>query len=155
MKQKSPNIQFNKVVKGSKKSKTRYEKTKFNSAKDVLYSKDKTYKKMSVDKSSRFSIFCLFVFLLFVYAYVSYIRTGSVVTISFKSLIEWLAEVPDVSSSFVLSDVSIGGYWGVLLDPLRNWLNFFIGSFSVVVTICGFIVQALILIIHFARFFFS
>ena len=152
MKQKSPYIKFNKVVKSNNKSKFRYEKTKFNSAKDVLYSKDKTYKKMSVDKSSRFSIFCLFVFLLFLYAYVSYIRTGQVITISFKSLVEWLSEVPDVSSSFVLTDVSIGGDWG-LVDVLRNWLNFFISSFSVVVTVCGFIVQALILIIQYTRLF--
>lgn len=147
MKQKSPNLKFNKVV-------TSNAKKSFKPKESTKYSKDKTYKKMSVDKTSRFSIFCLFVFILFVYAYVSYIRTGSVVTISFKSLIEWLAEVPDVSSSFVLTDVSIGGDWG-LFDVLRNWLNFFISSFSVVVTVCGFIVQALILIVHFARFFFS
>lgn len=147
MKRKTPNIQFNKVV-------TSNTKNSFKPKKNIKYSKDKIYKKMGVDKSSRFSIFCLFVFILFLYAYVSYIRTGQVITISFKSLVEWLAEVPDVSSSFVLTDVSIGGDWG-LLDILRNWLNFFISSFSVVVTLCGFIVQALILIVHFARFFFS
>lgn len=147
MKSKSPKLYFTKLsAKRSVKD--------FKPKVEVSYKKDKVYKKIGVDKSSRFSLFCVFIFLLFIYAYVSYIRTGQVITISFKSLIDWLSQVPDISSSFVLSDVSIGGDWG-LFDVLRNWLNFFIGSFSVVVTLCGFILQALILIIHFARFFFS
>lgn len=147
MKSKAPKLYFTKVsAKRSVKD--------FKSKVEVSYKKDKVYKKIGVDKSSKFSLFCLFIFLLFLYSYVSYVRTGQVLTISFKSLIDWLAEVPDISSSFVVSDISIRGSWGAF-DTIRNFINFFIGSFSVVITLCGFILQALILIIHFARFFFS
>lgn len=99
------------------------------------------------------SIFILIFLILFIYAYVQYIRTGSITTISFKSLLEYFTTVPDITSSFYLSNFSIGGDWG-LFEFLRNFLNIFANFFSVTFSVFGFLIQGLIFIFWCVRFFF-
>ena len=99
------------------------------------------------------SIFTLVMLILFIYAYVYYVRTGTISTISFKSLLEYFTTVPDITSSFYLSNFSIGGDWGIF-DFLRSFLNIFANFFSVSFSVFGFLIQGLVFIFWCVRFFF-
>lgn len=99
------------------------------------------------------SIFVYIVLVLFVIAYSHYIRTGTFIDFSFKSLIDRLADMPDVSISFTNIDLTINGDWGVV-DFLRDFLNYFTSCFEVILTLTGFVVQGFIVIFFLVSLFF-
>lgn len=112
------------------------------------------FREVKYNKSfSGHSIFALIFLVLFIYAYFSYVRTGKLDTISFSGLLEYLSTVPDISTTFNLVNISIGGDWG-MFDFLRDFFNFFCNCFNVLCSVSGFIWQGLIFIIWCIRFLF-
>lgn len=99
------------------------------------------------------TVFTIIVLILFIYAYVSYIRSGSIVTITFKSLLDYLTTVPNLTPSFYLVDFTIAGSWGNF-NFLRDFLNIFASFFGVTFAVFGFLIQGFIFIFWCVRFFF-
>lgn len=91
------------------------------------------------------SLFAFIVLILFTIAFSHYIRTGTFINFSFKSLIDYFAGMPDVSISFAQIDLTIYSDWG-LFNFLRSFLNFFTGGFELMITITGFISQGFVVI---------
>lgn len=111
----------------------------------------------AVNQESRsgsfFSIFRIFVLLLIIISFSYFIRNGTYVDFSFQSLIERLADCPDVSLSFSNINLHIGGDWG-FFDFFRGFLNQFTGAMEVMVTFTGFMVQMFVVLFYLLRLFF-
>lgn len=115
---------------------------------------DGSFKKTnSFPKGTGGSLFAMIVLILFVIVFSHYIRTGTFINFSFKSLIDYLADMPDVSVYFSTIDLSITADWGVF-NFFRSFLNFFVDSFEILVTISGMAIQALVIIFYMVGLFF-
>lgn len=121
----------------------------------LQYTRSHTFKdKYSINSSTmKSSLFAMIALVLFAIVFSHYIRTGSFINFSFKSLIDYLAGMPDVSLAFSTIDLSINSDWGVFnfLVPIINTLTSFI---EVTWTMSGMIIQAFIVIGYLLGLFF-
>lgn len=99
------------------------------------------------------SIFGVIVLILFIVAFSHYIRTGTFINFSFKSMIDYLATMPDVSLQFMQVDLSAYGDWGIFNFAKYIW-NFIAQIFEFGITITGLSLQALVVIFFLVSMFF-
>lgn len=99
------------------------------------------------------SIFGIFVLLLFIIAFSHYVRTGTFVDFSFKSLIDYLSTMPDISMSFYKIDLKITSDW-YFFNFFRDFLNLFTPILQVFWTIGAMFWQAIIVVFWFLGLFF-
>ena len=95
----------------------------------------------------------MIVLVLFAIVFSHYIRTGTFINFSFKSLIDYLSGMPDVSVAFATIDLTITADWGAF-NFLRSFINAISGGFEVMWTMSGMIIQAFVVIGYLLGLFF-
>lgn len=88
--------------------------------------KDGTFRESSISskyssKGATTSLFAFIVLILFTIAFSHYIRTGTFIDFSFKSLIDYFAGMPDVSISFATFNLEIYADLGVFNFVKSLW----------------------------------
>ena len=114
---------------------------------------DRKIRNSTKRETGSFGIFRIFILLLIIISFSYFIRNGTNINFSFQSLIERLADCPDVSLSFSNINLHIGGDWG-FFDFFRGFLNQFTGAMEVLVTFTGFMVQMFVVLFYLLRLFF-
>lgn len=107
----------------------------------------KDYKSKS---TGSISIFGLIFVIIFVIAFVNYLRTGQISNVTFKGFIEFLANAPQIDVSWSLVDLTIYGDWGAF-NFLRIFFNWFTDMFEVMISFFGMIIQSLGYIFYFVK----
>lgn len=110
--------------------------------------RSKSLKDNSVEpnyKGGAVGIFGIIILILFVVAFSHYIRTGTFIDFSFKSMIDYLATMPDVSLQFMQIDLTAYGDWGLFNFAKSIW-NFIAPLFEFSITITGMITQSFVVI---------
>lgn len=102
---------------------------------------------MSHSSTRRNSIFLIIVITILVICYSYFIRYGTDLEFSLKSLLEYASGMPDVAFTLSKLSLSIGGSWGVF-DCFRIFINSMSGVLEFSLMIIGMIGQALVVIAY-------
>ena len=108
---------------------------------------DRKIRNSTKRETGSFGIFKLFIVVLVIISFSYFIRNGSTINFSFQSLLNRLADCPDVSLSFAQFDMTIYGDWGPF-DVIRGFLNMFAESFEIMITFTGFLFQMFVVLFY-------
>lgn len=91
------------------------------------------------------SLFAFIVLFLFIIVFSYYIRTGQLIDFSFKSLVDYLSGMPDITFTLSKIDLTIYSDWG-FFNFLRDFINIFSGLTEFSLQFSGMIGQVFVVI---------
>ena len=98
-----------------------------------------------INSNNSMSLFAFIILVLFIISYSHFVRTGQLFNFSFKSLIDYLSGMPDITFTLSKVDLTIYADWG-FFNFLRDFINIFSGLTEFSFQFSGMIGQAFIVI---------
>ena len=104
-------------------------------------------------KALGIGIFSFIILVLLLIVFSSYVRTGTLTSFSFKSLLDIFSGVPTVNLSFARPDLTIYYDWGAF-NFLRSYINLLTLIPELILTIGSLLWEGITYIFFFAGLFF-
>ena len=111
--------------------------------------KEGSFKDFKFKKRSNFNIFVLILFILIFISLSNYLKSGNLSTLTFKSLLEFLANAPSFDISWSLIDINLGD-WG-MFNFIRGFINIVVNIFEVLVMLFGMICESLEFLLYLVK----
>lgn len=100
-----------------------------------------------------FGIFGVFLICILLIVFSSFLKTGTISSFTFKSLLDIFSNIPSVDIGWSYLDLTIYGDWG-FFNFLRVYLNWFTEIWEFLLVIVGMLWQGLNYILYFVRVLF-